>query len=114
MKKFFLVALIVLGSLLSASVYSFENQITTLNNDDSKTYEYIIKTACDRNAANHEMHGSNGVIYDCGIYYGKIDSHSRVAICNFGCELTLPDTEQTIAVKEGDTVVIDKGVLKRR
>jgi hypothetical protein len=114
MKKLSLMTLIFLGTALTASVYSFENENTTLKNEDSKTYEYIIRTACGKIMAYDELLKNNRVIYDCVVDYGKIDSHSRLAICNFGCELTLAKTGQTITVDPGDTVVIDKGVLKVR
>ena len=113
MNKLCLMTLIFFGSALTTGVYGFESENTILQNKDSKTYEYIVKTACDRVVVD-ELHKSNGVIYDCGIYYGKIDSHSEVSICNFGCELTIAKTGQTMTVEQGDTIVIKKGVLKLR
>jgi len=114
MNKLGLMALIYFCAALTNGVYGFESENTMLRNKDSKIYEYIIKTACDRTIAHDELLEDNEIIYDCGIYFGKIDSHSEVTICNFGCELTLAKTGQTITVEQGDTVVIKKGVLKVR
>jgi hypothetical protein len=113
-KKICLVALMFWGAALATGVHGFENKNTTLKNEDSKTYEYSIKTTDGGIIADEELLEDNTVIYNSGVSYSKIDSHSQVAICNFGCELTLTETGQTITIKPGDTVVIDKGVLKVR
>jgi hypothetical protein len=116
MKNICLVTLIFWGVALATGVHGFENKNTTLKNEDSKTYEYSIKTTDGGIIADEEMLEDNKIIYNNsgGVSYSKIDSHSQVAICNFGCELTLTETGQTITIKPGDTVVIDKGVLKVR
>jgi hypothetical protein len=106
--------IIYCGAAMTTAAYGFERGSATLKNKDSQSYAYIIKTACERDIVHDELHEGNGVIYDCGIYCGKIDSHSQAAICNFGCELTLAKTGQTITVEPGDTIVIKKGVLKVR
>jgi hypothetical protein len=114
MKEICMLTLIFWGAALATGVHGFENKNTTLKNEDSKTYTYSIKTAGGGIIADEELLEENKVIYNDGVSYSKIDSHSQVAICNFGCELTLTETGQTITVKPGDTAVIDKGVLKVR
>ena len=114
MMKVSVITLISYGAVMTAVLYGFESESAILKNKDSRSYDYIIKTACDRNTTHDEAGGCLGAIYDCGIYYGKIESRSQSAVCSFGCELTLTTTGQTITVEPGDTIVIRKGVLQVR
>ncbi len=114
MPKSCLLTLICFGAMLAGSAYGFEIENATLLNKDSKSYSYIIKTACERDITHDAKHELNRVVHDCGIYYGTIASRSQVAICHFGCELTLAKTGQTITVEPGETIVIRKGILKTR
>jgi hypothetical protein len=112
MQRLCLLTLIFWGTAFMACVYGFEDDNTTLKNNDANRYEYIMKTACGRMIPYDEKTENKQVIYDCVIGFGEIDAHARLAICKYGCELTLADTGQTITVEQGDAVVIDKGVLK--
>ena len=94
MRKHWLIVVVVLCAALITSVYGFENKTTTLKHGDSETYESQTK-------------GPGGGVIDA-----KINSHSKVSICKFGCELTLIKTGETITVQPGDQVIINKGVLK--
>ena len=100
MKKVCLMVVMILCAALTTGVYGFDNQTTTLKNGDSESYEYSIRTAGDE--------------YSTGVRYGKIHANSKAYICKHGCALTLTKTGQTITVEPGDSVVIDKGVMKEQ
>ncbi len=112
MKKICSMVLAFLGVALTAGVYGFENETTTLKNEDSEAYEYTIKTAGGEIVSDDGVLNDNKVEYGTGVSYGRIDAHSKTSICKHGCELTLTKTGQTITVNPGDSVVIDKGVMK--
>ena len=114
MKPFLLIFIMILCGTFITPVYGFENENTTLKNEDSESYEYIIKTVGGGVVANDGPLDDNRVEYGTGVSYGKIDADSKAYICKFGCELTLTKTGQTITVAPGDRIVIDKGVMQVR
>ena len=75
--------LVVSGALVSAA---------TLTNNDGQSY---------RVEANVE-----GQIYAVTILDG-----ATISLCDYGCELRLTNTGQTITVQPNDSVAIDNGVL---
>ena len=75
--------LLVSGALVSAA---------TLTNSDGQSY---------RVEANVE-----GQIYAVTILDG-----ATIALCDYGCELRLVNTGQTITVEPNDSIVIDNGVM---
>lgn len=112
MKKICLMILTFLGVALAVGVHGFENKNTTLKNEDSEAYEYTIKTAGGEIVSDDGVLNDNRVEYGTGVSYGTINAHSKTSICKQGCELTLTKTGQAITVNPGDSVVIDKGVMK--
>lgn len=112
MKKICVMAIMFFLITLVANLYSFENESTTLKNEDSETHEYTIKTSPGGVVADDGAQDDNRVEYGTGVSYGKIEADSKAYICRFGCELILTKTGQTITVKPGDSVIIDKGIMK--
>ena len=45
MKKLCLMAIVILCAVLTTGAYGFDNENTTLKNEDAETYEYTIKTS---------------------------------------------------------------------
>ena len=111
MKKLCLMAIVILCAVLTTGAYGFDNENTTLKNEDAETYEYTIKTSPGGVVADDGALDDNRVVYGTGVSYGKVSAHSKTSICKQGCELTLTKTGQTITVNPGDSVVIDKGVM---
>jgi len=111
MKPFLLIFIMILCGTFITPVYGFENENTTLKNEDSESYEYTIKTAGGEIVSDDGVLNDNKVVYGTGVSYGKVSAHSKTSICKQGCELTLTKTGQTITVNPGDSVVIDKGVM---
>jgi len=112
MKKLCLIVIMILCAAFTTAVYGFDNKTTTLKNGDSETYEYSIRTAGGEIVSDDGALDDNRVEYSTGVRYGKIHADSTAYICKFGCELTLTKTGQTITVNPGDSVVIDKGVMR--
>ena len=111
MKRFCLMVIMILCGAFVTGVYGFENETTTLKNEDSETYEFTIKTAGGEIVSDDGVLNDNRIEYGTGVSYGKVSAHSKTSICKQGCELTLTKTGQTITVNPGDSVVIDKGVM---
>lgn len=111
MKPFLLIFIMILCGTFITPVYGFENENTTLKNEDSEAYEYTIKTAGGEIVSDDGVLNDNKVVYGTGVSYGKVSAHSKTSICKQGCELTLTKTGQTITVNPGDSVMIDKGVM---
>ena len=114
MKKFCLMVIMILCGVVATGVYGFENKDTTLKNEDGESYEYQIKTAGGEIVSDDGVLNDNRIEYGTGVSYGRIDAHAETSICKHGCELTLTKTGQTINVKPGDRVVIDKGEMQVR
>lgn len=112
MKPFLLIFIMILCGTFTTPVYGFENESTTLKNEDSEAYEYTMKTAGGEIVSDDGVLNDNRVEYSTGVSYGKISAHSTTFICKHGCELTLTKTGQNITVNPGDSVVIDKGVMQ--
>jgi len=112
MKPFLLIFIVILCGTFIAPVYGFENESTTLKNEDSEAYDFTIKTPGGEIVSDDGVLNDNKVEYGTGVSYGRIDAHSKTSICKHGCELTLTKTGQAITVNPGDSVVIDKGVMK--
>ena len=112
MKQFCLIVIMILCGTFTIPVYGFENETTTLKNEDSEAYKYTIKTAGGEVISDDGVKNDNRLEYGTGVSYGRISAHSKTSICKHGCELTLTKTGQTITVNPGDSVVIDKGVMQ--
>ena len=104
--------IMIVCATFTTAVYGFDNETTTLKNGDSETYEYSIRTAGGEIVSDDGALDDNRVQYSAGVRYGRIHADSTAYICKFGCELTLTKTGQTITVNPGDSVVIDKGVMR--
>ena len=64
---------------LSATLYSFENENTTLKNKDSEAYEYTLKTTGGEIISDDGALNDNRVGYSTGVRYGKIDADSTAS-----------------------------------
>jgi len=111
-KRAWLLVFMIFGVSVTTGVYGFENENTTLKNEDGESYEYQIKTAGGEIVSDDGVLNDNKVGYGTGASYGKIDPHAEILICKHGCDLILTKTGQTITVAPGDRVVIDKGIMK--
>ena len=93
MRRALLVALVLTCFLLPVIAAA-----GTLENLDLREYKYEL-------IGTDGFPISNGIIYGESILYG---------LCEAGCWVRLLDTGQTIAMKPGDYIIIDNGVMKHK
>ncbi len=74
-------------------VYPAAGSPSTLENTDGQSYEVEVR--------------ADGQSYRATILDG-----STTSLCNYGCELILVQTGQSLTVQPNDSVVIDNGVLR--
>jgi hypothetical protein len=88
MKGLYVILVILSLFVAAASVWS-----STLDNTDGHTYLVEVRDSVQT-------------------YEGTIPDRSTVALCAYTCQLTLPQTGQSLTVQPDDHVIIDGGVMR--